>query len=652
MAFFPVDVSIPPLPPVALPPTPEVIDVPADLPALEPDVVISFPLNEMVMDMVVVPDEHDGQDVIYVAVSQERVNVWAAAVYFSPEIALGVTALVVLTALRKLWVSRRFTHRKGEAYCKKCWAGLTGVQSDTCPECGRAVRKTRRVAKRSKRSLTHPRWRWLCLALLMMAGTATLWFGESWHHLYKHGFDGQNPDDWWTLINPPDRDGPVRINQAAGWLGWYSADLAKHARENDAAWMAMLLWEYEGDEGVRFRLEVRRYATADGRLLTRTPFPAESIYQDQSDYYSSDLRLIHLSGVVLVSDYDAYYRYRFDADEPWMLYGEADPDIRHETVALTPDGRHLVFGQRVVPGGPGVRFGREISDSPLQAVVYDAETGERISLLQTSSGGARVDGRDPDVRELAGAGVPAWEVDFATRSFVPLDDGNLLLVGRYTQAVWVLNTGEVVDVPERTLAIETLRDDLWASLYFSPRPIRHLLGSPRGNALARRRAAHRRIGRAWMLGDGYLDPLHDYDTEYEPPDIMSDLYQWPTDIFLYETAEGKPVAHPSRAVRLGGSGEEVNAVRLSPDGRWLTGDMHTWFTAVPVSPVPVVIDLRTNEAHGMISEVWNNHFLFNSFVNDGRQYLASGWREVPGPPEYSDYSRHELHLYNLPMAGE
>ncbi|XAM00524.1 hypothetical protein OT109_03870 [Phycisphaeraceae bacterium D3-23] len=578
MPMFPVELDAPPLPDIWVPPVPEVVDIPADLPTLEPSVVVTLPLNEEVTDALIVPGElsgGDGTDVLYVAISQERVNVWAAVVYFVPEIALGLTALLILVALRKLWVGRRFTHRKGEAYCKKCWAGLTGIESDTCPECGRAVAKTRRVAKRSRRSPLSVRGLLVAATVGMSMITGTLWFGESWRGVYSKGFDWRASDDWRRLVDPLDRRSPFRINKIAGWFDWPSAKLAAFARDRNHLWLSDIETAYRDGEGILYRNLVRRYATSDGSKLSEHLLPASSQWQDS--YEHGGAWLVYKADTLFVSDGDHYYCLRPDANTPWLKYETENPDEFFSFAGITPDGNHLVIGLN------GLDAGWHSLTASQRFVVFETQTGEMLSVLDPLA----LDDRYPVL------GIETELIDL-----VMMEDVGVVLLcleqrhpvtGDTEQVVmaWdflneTLSPVEPVSIPPAAFYFDTLLE------FGYPWSIKSIDSKP--NSIFETSRIMRNVYRQtrfeiWRsesqrAGDvlGWLpDELNrsSYSSLHQPTVLPP--YDWlnpDTDIPLYDLSSARLPSRPDRALRISPAlGRALFDVQLAPSGHSAVIDM-------------------------------------------------------------------------------
>ncbi|NRA58761.1 MAG: hypothetical protein HRU13_11670, partial [Phycisphaerales bacterium] len=81
---------------------------------------------------------------------------------------------------------------RGRKRCPKCWYGLDGVPAvdcvTTCPECGKAVRKQRRLRK------TRRRWGRAALSTLLLLGSLTSWLypqvrDYGWHPIFARSPD-------------------------------------------------------------------------------------------------------------------------------------------------------------------------------------------------------------------------------------------------------------------------------------------------------------------------------------------------------------------------------------------------------------------------------------------------------------------------------
>ncbi|MCZ6834519.1 MAG: hypothetical protein O7G85_01980 [Planctomycetota bacterium] len=82
-------------------------------------------------------------------------------------IALGVIAMGML-----YW-SLFHDRARGRKRCPKCWYDLQGAEADAngtfhCPECGKGIKHERKLRK------TRRRWRWVCVALLLVPGAGFL----------------------------------------------------------------------------------------------------------------------------------------------------------------------------------------------------------------------------------------------------------------------------------------------------------------------------------------------------------------------------------------------------------------------------------------------------------------------------------------------
>lgn len=96
------------------------------------------------------PIEDAPEIVIYEEVP--TLNIWAMLFYFWPEIITLAIGIIVLRSTRRIWKMLRSPDIPvGEPYCLKCRYQLTGIDCESCPECGAMIQKYRRIAQ------AHPR---------------------------------------------------------------------------------------------------------------------------------------------------------------------------------------------------------------------------------------------------------------------------------------------------------------------------------------------------------------------------------------------------------------------------------------------------------------------------------------------------------------
>lgn len=86
------------------------------------------------------------------------INLWGLLIFFWPELLTLLLAIFILRALiamLRVWL--KCGPPPGEPYCRKCKYCLTGVESESCPECGIALnRRDRRLASTRRRRLLLP----------------------------------------------------------------------------------------------------------------------------------------------------------------------------------------------------------------------------------------------------------------------------------------------------------------------------------------------------------------------------------------------------------------------------------------------------------------------------------------------------------------
>jgi len=110
---------------------------------------------------------------------------------------LAVAALVLL-----VW-ALFWDRARGRKRCPKCWYDMQGAEADnggafTCPECGRIIKRERKL-RRARR-----RWRWAIIGLLLLLGAPALPY---WHNIKVRGWPEAAPTAYLIWLLHDDLDG-------------------------------------------------------------------------------------------------------------------------------------------------------------------------------------------------------------------------------------------------------------------------------------------------------------------------------------------------------------------------------------------------------------------------------------------------------------
>jgi HEAT repeat protein len=103
--------------------------------------------------------------------------------------------LAALGAAGFLWSMFRDRSR-GRRRCPKCWYDMSGTPGLTCPECGRTVKRERRLFK------TRRRWRLAALSVLFIVAGLATWYGQ---HVRRLGWIRAAPTVYY-IARLPDLD--------------------------------------------------------------------------------------------------------------------------------------------------------------------------------------------------------------------------------------------------------------------------------------------------------------------------------------------------------------------------------------------------------------------------------------------------------------
>lgn len=187
---------------------------------------------------------------------------WTAWLWWIGGAAIGLLGVWLL-----YWSLLR-DRSKGRRRCPKCWYNMSGTDSLTCSECGRIVKREKKLFK------TRRRWRWACVAVMLFIGGH---FVNTTPRMQKGGLFGSVPTSvliavfpWhdkmqWstTLAYSADIDDGVfyelerRANNKEMWrwqrrqLAWIAADQVQTAdgRDSVSKWQAFDLYEAIGEDG-------------------------------------------------------------------------------------------------------------------------------------------------------------------------------------------------------------------------------------------------------------------------------------------------------------------------------------------------------------------------------------------------------------------
>ena len=138
---------------------------------------------------------------IYIHAEVEQVNVWGLMVYYWPEVAAGIVALLALRWLIRVARTKQYP---GEEHCRRCNYLVKGLLSDRCPECGTELTKRNRVAGRR-------RWPRVAMALTLVMVAAGGYF--------------------WASRHVP------RSGRASEWFDWRSMRLAEWGTASNHGWI-------------------------------------------------------------------------------------------------------------------------------------------------------------------------------------------------------------------------------------------------------------------------------------------------------------------------------------------------------------------------------------------------------------------------------
>ncbi|MFI5379033.1 MAG: hypothetical protein ACHRHE_07045 [Tepidisphaerales bacterium] len=143
----------------------------------------------------------DGKS-IYIHAEVEQANVWGLMVYYWPEAAAGIVALLALRWLIRVARTKQYP---GEQHCRRCNYLLKGLLSGRCPECGTELSARNRVAGRR-------RWPRVVMALAVLVVVVGGYLWGNWH--------------------------APRTGSPSEWFDWRSMRLAEWGMANNRHWIA------------------------------------------------------------------------------------------------------------------------------------------------------------------------------------------------------------------------------------------------------------------------------------------------------------------------------------------------------------------------------------------------------------------------------
>jgi hypothetical protein len=174
-------------------------DAPA--PLLPPAAVLTADDGVRIYQIALSPD---GSTAV-ASVELNTVNLWAVAVYYGPEAAAGIVALLLVLYLRRVLRDKSVV---GQEHCRRCFYQLRGLAGDRCPECGTELTAANRVVGRRK-------------LVRLLVSTTCLAVLTGWYCLYS----GDLP----------------RKGRVSEWLGWESAWAYERAKGGTFGWVPYLI---------------------------------------------------------------------------------------------------------------------------------------------------------------------------------------------------------------------------------------------------------------------------------------------------------------------------------------------------------------------------------------------------------------------------
>jgi hypothetical protein len=190
MRYFPLILAfLAALPAIAQPATQPAITPPDRTIAIQKDVALD-----------VLGFSADGK-ALYLQADVDQVHVLALLLYYWPEAAAALPALLVLRWFVRVARVRQFP---GEEHCRRCNYLLKNLPSPRCPECGTELTPRNRIPGRQ-------RWPRLAIATALLLGLVATY----------HLCNARLP----------------RTGRAGEWLDWRSIRLAKWAEEGKVAWI-------------------------------------------------------------------------------------------------------------------------------------------------------------------------------------------------------------------------------------------------------------------------------------------------------------------------------------------------------------------------------------------------------------------------------